>query len=404
MENHFLPYPFPPDPADTFMDLFNTLYWTSTNKMYSLWHSVYPPLNFLLIKFISIIFSYKSSMSSVASRELSESIFFVSFIYLMIFPALIIKFKSWDVFLTWEKVAIYFIFILSPAFLFAVERANLILLVPIIIAFTLSQHSLSKILGIAILVNLKINFILLFIYFLIIKDIKSLLKCLIISLLIFLISALNLSDNSLLIFGNLFNFIDEDVISLSNQIYASINFFGITKIFSYLFLNSDKYDLLLYVKSHDSLKFLVFILNLSLISILTYFAIKLSSFLDKNKLDKDSNELFILTLLITLNIGSFNMLYNLIIIFPLFPFIFKTNLPLLKLVFLLLFVQIDPFYFGFNSNSELVEKFSYLYNSDVSFFKYFGPAVILRPILVFYLCVTYFYYLKNKLNTKGEMN
>jgi len=44
--NGYLPSPFVYDKSDTFMDLFNTMYWVYDDGRYTDWGSVYPPLGF----------------------------------------------------------------------------------------------------------------------------------------------------------------------------------------------------------------------------------------------------------------------------------------------------------------------------------------------------------------------
>jgi len=53
IEYGYLPSPFVYDKSDTFMDLFNTMYWAYYEGRYTDWGSVYPPLGFLFLKIIN---------------------------------------------------------------------------------------------------------------------------------------------------------------------------------------------------------------------------------------------------------------------------------------------------------------------------------------------------------------
>ncbi len=51
--NGYLPSPFFQDTNDTFMDWYNTAYWSDRRGAYELWGSVYPPLSFLFLRLFS---------------------------------------------------------------------------------------------------------------------------------------------------------------------------------------------------------------------------------------------------------------------------------------------------------------------------------------------------------------
>jgi hypothetical protein len=50
----YLPAPFFYASNDTFMDWFNTAYWAHSGDEYRIWHSIYPPLSFAVLKFATI--------------------------------------------------------------------------------------------------------------------------------------------------------------------------------------------------------------------------------------------------------------------------------------------------------------------------------------------------------------
>lgn len=383
-EQSYLPPPFVNDKFDTFMDLFNTLSWGNTNLMYSIWHSVYPPLNFIFTRLGSIAFSYQSWIPAIVARESSENIIFALILYSVIFPMLVMKFKLWDVVSIQDKIIIYFIFIFSPVFLFAVERGNLILILPLILAFTLSNHPLSKILGIPLLANLKLNLALLFIYFLVKKEFKNFFISIFISSLIFLIAGYLIGDNPFLIFDNYLTFTEEKAISTSNQLYSSVNMSGL-----YLSLADERFTSIIGNFSGDTFIKLgldfIKLVNFLGISYVALTIIKASyKALDLH----ESAFLITLILLFTLNIGSFNLLYNLVLLLPIIPVILKSNSNNIKLLFILLFVQLDFFSYNFNIP---VQQWSYLSHDYVYTYNNPGLGSFLRPIIFFSLTILFAY-------------
>ena len=383
-EQNYLPPPFVNDKFDTFMDLFNTLSWGNTNLMYSIWHSVYPPLNFIFTRLGSIAFSYQSWLPAIVAREFSENIIFALILYSVIFPMLVMKFKLWDVASIQDKIIIYFIFIFSPIFIFAVERGNLILILPLILAFTLSNHPLSKILGIPLLANLKLNLALLFIYFLVKKEFKNFFISIFISSLIFLIAGYLIGDNPFLIIDNYLRFTDEKVISTSNQLYSSINLSGL-----YLSLADERFRSTIGYFTGDTL----LKLGLDFIKLLNFLGIFYVALIiikaSKKALSlHESPYLIALILLFTLSIGSFNLLYNLVLLLPIVPVIIKSNSNSIKLLFILLFVQLDFFSYNFNIP---VQQWSYLSHDYVYTYNNPGLGSLLRPIIFFSLTVLFAY-------------
>lgn len=59
--NGYLPQPFVFDTNDTFMDWFNTAYWSNHKGMYEVWRSIYPPLSFVFLDAFSLPGCYLQS-------------------------------------------------------------------------------------------------------------------------------------------------------------------------------------------------------------------------------------------------------------------------------------------------------------------------------------------------------
>ncbi|WP_380871828.1 hypothetical protein ACFB49_27820 [Sphingomonas sp. DBB INV C78] len=57
----YLPQPFLVDTNDTFMDWFNTAYWSNNEGAYDVWRTVYPPLSFTFLKLFSLPGCYINS-------------------------------------------------------------------------------------------------------------------------------------------------------------------------------------------------------------------------------------------------------------------------------------------------------------------------------------------------------
>lgn len=54
----YLPQPFFYEPADVWMDWFNTADWARDNGMYDSWGTIYPPLTFVLLKLVGLPYCY----------------------------------------------------------------------------------------------------------------------------------------------------------------------------------------------------------------------------------------------------------------------------------------------------------------------------------------------------------
>lgn len=63
VEQGYLPAPFYPDSTDTFRDWFSVANWAHVKGAYDTWLAVYPPLSFLLIKYMGLPACYHEDMS-----------------------------------------------------------------------------------------------------------------------------------------------------------------------------------------------------------------------------------------------------------------------------------------------------------------------------------------------------
>lgn len=160
--HRYLPPPFFYDVNDTFMDFYNTLYWSGHEGIYDIWRSVYPPLNFLLLKTYQFLFFDEVSEmwdpSTIRGLEAGNIIPLILIYTVCLIIAVSISFKS--IMRLKIQFIIFLIFLLSPAFLFAVERGNLIILcLPVLSWYIFNKNQISRALALAILINLKPYFI-----------------------------------------------------------------------------------------------------------------------------------------------------------------------------------------------------------------------------------------------------
>jgi hypothetical protein len=339
--NSYLPSPFVIDKFDTFQDLYNSMIWTHNNRMYTEWHSVYPPFVFFLLKVFSALTGFINNLMFGEVRILNTTIMSLYLVWAFISPILIMNFEAWKNVKFNQKFLIYLIFILSPVFLFTLERANLVIIAPFFLAFFLSKKSFFKILSAAILINIKPNYIFLLLFFALKKDWKLLASTIFLSGFFFLIFGIFSGDSFFEFFRNLFLFNEVQVISFHNQIIASGNLFGILSAISH---NSSLTTLNSFSGLDFSLTFKVLRWFFLAIIFLITSVLLLKVFLAKPDLvNQDLLQCFIVLLI--LNFGSFNMLYNLIIIFPLLPYFIKLNDRYITISLFVIFASFSFVYF-----------------------------------------------------------
>ena len=175
------------DKSDTFMDLFNVLYWAYDDGRYTDWGSVYPPLNFLILKIANFVFTGGWYGDPANMRENSQLVIVGFCIMYFAMPAILLKINYWKNFSKKEKFQIYFIIVFSSPMLFALERGNLIVLTPILLGLALSKIGMARSIYIALLINIKPYFALFVIYYIVRKNWKGLATTLAFSGLIFAI-------------------------------------------------------------------------------------------------------------------------------------------------------------------------------------------------------------------------
>lgn len=246
-DHKYLPPPFIYDKENTFMDFYNTLYWSGQEGIYSVWNSVYPPLSFLFLQLYQLLFLGDISEFGdgfVIRQVMGGQIFPLLVIYtLSLFVAVGISLRQIADLKT--QVIVFLVCLLSPAFLFAIERGNLIILcVPVLSWFIFSKDQISRALSLAILLNLKPYFAVIYIVQLI--NVKGreenkdfLFLAPVFALILFLTTGLMLNQEFYLMPMNLLGFATNsallsptDVLSFPSSITAFAYFRGLVTEFS----------------------------------------------------------------------------------------------------------------------------------------------------------------------------
>ena len=161
----YLPSPFISDKGDTFMDFFNPLFWVDQSGIYTEWQSVYPPLNFLILKIYKnfLFLNTDSYLNPFELRSLLENdikYIVLSYIFILIITVEII-FKG--IVSLYSRILISITTLFSSYFLFGLERGNLIFFSLLILAiYIYSKTELVKALSFAILINLKPYFLIIY--------------------------------------------------------------------------------------------------------------------------------------------------------------------------------------------------------------------------------------------------
>lgn len=248
--NHYLPTPFIHDKNDTLMDFFNPLFWSDVG-MYSIWKSVYPPVNFLVLDFLKGLGCTASFISAFEARDVcidSAKIFIViaiCSISIAYFTAGILFFKIPLII----NCLLFLIIIMSSPLLFAIERGNLIIFsVPLIVAITCNFGVLRSVVA-GILVNIKPYLIIPVVYSFNKYNAKSCLHIFFYAGLIYVISGFFLNDNTILMINNLLFFSSQnlfsgfEVLSLPSSFSSLLYVFKIKNL-NYGILNKDSVSVL----------------------------------------------------------------------------------------------------------------------------------------------------------------
>ena len=202
----YLPPPFIHAKNDTFMDFFHTAYWSLDSGRYTEWGSVYPPLVFLTIRGVVGFFPQaETAHDGFHMRFLwpeANVLLIFSYIFTIAAAVLIQLKKRFDATsLSW---AIFFL--LSPPALFALERGNLIFVLPLLVAISLRGNGWQRMLAEAIMINIKPYMVLFLIRYVVRKDFRGFVQAVSLNLAIFLVTGIAIDASFPEFFMNFMNF------------------------------------------------------------------------------------------------------------------------------------------------------------------------------------------------------
>ena len=314
--NGYLPAPFPYDKNDTFMDLFHVIYWAYDTGRYTVWNSVYPPLNFIFARILDVIFGGQISGASFDIRSESSGVISGLIALYFLVPLVVINTSSWRVFSKITKFYIYVLIILSPQMLFTLERGNLIILTPVFLSFIFDRNFSIRVISIAILINLKPYFLLLTFFYLFKKDWKGFLICILISGLLFGVTGLLFDSNFLNLFHNMSVFSSsERVVSLKDTMSLPSSISAFSQVLSSPSIINDMNAVISQII--DAFKWIVIVSTMLILARVNVFV---------------PSALILTTLVVLItNLGAFTGGYTLIFYMVLIPFFLKLNFKLLYL-------------------------------------------------------------------------
>lgn len=163
LNNSYLPAPFVVEKFDTFMDFYNTLYWSQNSGIYTLWGSIYPPLNFIVLDFIRYLYLGDLSGIPLTYRDMTQDKIFGIIFFYVICLLISVRLSYKDILKIKYQLIIFLIFMLSPPFLFTLERGNLLILcLPVLSIYASKEYRVYKPIALALLINLKPYFLVLY--------------------------------------------------------------------------------------------------------------------------------------------------------------------------------------------------------------------------------------------------
>lgn len=397
LESGYLPSAFIYDKSDTFMDFFNVLYWAYDSGRYVEWSSVYPPLCFIAIRLANFLFNGGGFGDPTMMRDSSLSVIIAICIGYLLVPIFLLKTKCWQDFTNIEKTLIYLTVISSAPMLFTLERGNLILIAPLILAFSMAKIGAARCVFIALLINIKPYFVILIIYYVARRDWKGFLKCSLMAALIFFSTGLMLDDNFYVFFANILNFAQEEGIFSLREIMALPSSIS---AFSYVLKNPDGAMIASRLLTPEHVLYVVDFIEMAKWSVL---AISMSVLFIKAKQMCDSEILVLLVVFIS-NLGIWVGGYTFILYIALIPVLVKMKagwLYVAALSLMALPLDIVPLLDEF-----IGEQYSYFAGAYVDVHWTWGLGSVIRPVvnLILLVLLSNEFYARQRKNTDTATN
>lgn len=183
----YLPSPFVADKNDTLMDFYNPLFWTIKNEFYSTFDSVYPPINYFLLKILSFGIPVGEVNNAFQLRQAYPWLGIIITVFYIVIVGLCVVMGAWQK-IKINKFLIFAVSALSVPVLFGLERGNLIFVALLFLGLYLnSSNPWTKCFYFGLLVNIKPYFIVLLLQYINIYqyDKNTLIRMILSSLIIF---------------------------------------------------------------------------------------------------------------------------------------------------------------------------------------------------------------------------
>lgn len=384
-----MPSPFIYDKSDTFMDFFNVLYWAYDEGRYIEWGAVYPPLSFLIVRGWNFLLMGGGLGDPANMREGSQAVILGFLLIYLALPVLVLRTRQWNEFSLLHKILIYFAIILSVPMLFSLERGNLIIFCPFILALTISTIGASRAFYIALLINFKPYFAILMIYYLARRNWRGFISCSAIAGMIFLVTGLALDDNFLVFFGNLLSFSKEEVLFSLREV---LSLPSSVSAFSYVLGHPDGAAFAAEVVTAETIS-----RSIAIIEAIKWLVLGLSVaiVLFKNTALRDG-EIFAVLVVAISNLGIWVGGYTFILYLALVPVLIKMQK---KWVYMLyIFLLAIPLDLILILNESIGLQYSYLADESIEIFWQLGAGSFIRPAinLLFLLTLSYEFAFKTK--------
>lgn len=390
--NGYFPSPFFYDKSDTFMDLFNPIYWSCNGVAYKDMGAIYPPLPFLFLELIYLTIGYSDCLTSLSIRGFSGSIMGVLDAFYLFGCMAVFATKAWRDFTPALRVLIFIAALLSTPMLYAIERGNLILLTPFFLAIALSEKGYVQAAALAVLINLKPYFALLWLLYPLKKKLERGAAALLFSGLLFFITGFLFDDHFFMFFRNIFNFSQQspfsgrELIGFPSSISAFSYFLKIPSVFDVVskFFNSEV------IKQAADL---IEIVKWSSIFCAMIIIAKKSYFLTEA-------EVLVTLLVIISNLGIWVGGYTLVLYFTLIPIL---NMMRFRLVYFLILALIAmPLDLIVLSSANIGQQYSYLSDSIVDVHWTLGLGSFVRPVINLLLLNLLVYEFSNRKVIKAD--
>lgn len=157
----YLPSPFVTDKNDTLMDFYNPLFWVINDGFYSTFNSVYPPINYFLLKIFSFGIPVGEVNNPFQLRQLYPWQGIILTVFYIVIVGLCVLMGAWQK-VKINKFLIFGASALSVPVLFGLERGNLIFIALLFLGLYLhTSNPWAKCFYFGLLVNIKPYFIIL---------------------------------------------------------------------------------------------------------------------------------------------------------------------------------------------------------------------------------------------------